>query len=122
MGGGFPHLEGQEVLEALRWASPLVPECTVIMNRHPLAQHDEHPLVTALQRAAVEAGGHVDLAVAPYWTDAALHSGAGTPAVVYGPTGEGLHEDEEWVTIESLHQCPATLRALAADCCGLTPQ
>lgn len=118
--GEFPHLQVQEVIAAIRAASPLVTECTVIMNRHPLAQHDEHPLVTALQRAAVEAGGHATLAVAPYWTDAALHSGAGTPAVVYGPTGEGLHEDEEWVTIESLHQCAATLRALAEDWCGTT--
>jgi hypothetical protein len=38
--------------------------------------------------------------------------------VVFGPTGQGLHEDVEWVTTASLDACAATLRHVIADWCA----
>ena len=55
---------------------------------------------------------------APYWTDAALHALAGTPAVVYGPVGDGLHEDLEWVSTDGLRRSVAALTGLARSWCA----
>ncbi len=37
-----------------------------------------------------------------YGSDARFYSGAGIPAICFGPVGAGLHSDEEWVDIASL--------------------
>jgi acetylornithine deacetylase/succinyl-diaminopimelate desuccinylase family protein len=39
-----------------------------------------------------------------YWTDAAIFAGAGIPALIYGPSGEGAHEAVEWVDVDSVLQ------------------
>jgi acetylornithine deacetylase len=73
-----------------------------------MALADDHPFLATVVDAV---GG--EPANAPYWTDAALHEAAGTPAVVLGPTGEGLHEHLEWVTEDSLHRLTAMLGDIA---------
>ena len=40
-----------------------------------------------------------------FWTDAAVLSEAGIPAILYGPTGAGLHSIEEWVDTQSVLTC-----------------
>lgn len=91
----------------------------VALSRPPLGVGDDHPLVRAVVDALCEnVGGIPVVASAPYWTDAALHHAAGTPAVVFGPKGEGLHEDLEWVSIASLGTCAATLETLARAWCA----
>ncbi len=54
----------------------------------------------------------------PYWTDAALLGAAGIPTVLFGPCGDGLHTELEWVSIASLERCVATYLAVAADFCA----
>jgi succinyl-diaminopimelate desuccinylase len=39
-----------------------------------------------------------------FCTDARFYGAAGMPAVCIGPTGAGLHSDQEWVDIDSLEQ------------------
>ena len=39
-----------------------------------------------------------------YGSDARFYSGAGIPAICFGPVGAGLHSDEEWVDIASLER------------------
>jgi acetylornithine deacetylase len=56
----------------------------------------------ALVAAAV---GADELHGIAFWTDAALLAGAGIPTVLYGPTGDGAHGDQEWVDLESLERC-----------------
>lgn len=68
---------------------------------------------TVADAVAAATGVEAVLAAMPYWTDAALHAGAGTPAVVFGPVGQGLHEDLEWVSIDSLHRCADALTRVA---------
>ncbi len=45
-----------------------------------------------------------------YGSDARFYSGAGIPAICFGPAGEGLHSDHEWVNIASLEQLYRILR------------
>ena len=40
-----------------------------------------------------------------FWTDAAVLGRAGIPAVLFGPTGAGLHAAEEYVEIDSVCIC-----------------
>lgn len=47
-----------------------------------------------------------------YGSDARFYSDAGIPAVCCGPTGAGLHSDEEWVDAESLVQFYQIARGL----------
>jgi acetylornithine deacetylase/succinyl-diaminopimelate desuccinylase-like protein/RimJ/RimL family protein N-acetyltransferase len=89
----------------------------VVITRPPMDIGDDHPLVVALATAVSATGGDVIVTSAPYWTDAALHVDTGTPAVVFGPTGVGLHEDLEWVTTDSLDRCSASLQSLARAWC-----
>ena len=62
-------------------------------------------------RAFVQAvGGEVNPKFG--WTDVARFTGLGIPAVNYGPGDPMLaHKQEEFVPIEQLHACEATLRA-----------
>ena len=40
-----------------------------------------------------------------FWTDAAVLGGAGTPSVLFGPGGAGLHSVEEYVRIADVLAC-----------------
>jgi len=55
---------------------------------------------------------------ASFWTDAALLAEAGIPSVLVGPTGQGLHSAEEWVSIESCVQVAEILVDSARRFCG----
>ncbi|HEX3108169.1 MAG TPA: M20/M25/M40 family metallo-hydrolase [Thermoanaerobaculia bacterium] len=52
-----------------------------------------------------------------FWTDAAIFGNAGTPTVVYGPGGAGLHGIEEYVRIDEVLTCRDVLVDLAARFC-----
>jgi acetylornithine deacetylase/succinyl-diaminopimelate desuccinylase-like protein len=88
------------------------------MTRPPMDIGADHDLVQALCTAVASTGRPATITTASYWTDAALHVAAGTPAVVFGPTGEGLHEICEWVTTDSLDRCTASLRHLVRSWCA----
>jgi acetylornithine deacetylase len=47
-----------------------------------------------------------------FWTDAAILNGAGTPAVLFGPGGAGLHSREEYVIVDDVCRCRDALAAL----------
>lgn len=51
------------------------------------------------------------------WVDSALLAGAGIPAVVFGPAGDGAHATDEWVDLESVTRCAEILLATARDFC-----
>ena len=52
-----------------------------------------------------------------FWTDAAIFGAAGTPTVVYGPGGAGLHGVEEYVRIEEVFTCRDVLIDVATRFC-----
>jgi acetylornithine deacetylase len=39
------------------------------------------------------------------WMDSALTSAAGIPTIIFGPTGDGAHADDEWVDLKSVQTC-----------------
>jgi acetylornithine deacetylase len=55
---------------------------------------------------------------APFWTDAALFTEAGIPAVLFGPRGDGAHAAVEWVDLASVERCRDLYVAVAAEFCG----
>ena len=61
---------------------------------------------------ASRAGGAVGVALVmllasfPFWADSGLLGAAGIPTVLYGPRGEGLHAEVEWVEIASAELAP----------------
>lgn len=119
--GRSPEEEVGAVLAAVVSVSGAVDGCsvsaTVSMSRPPLATPVEHPLVSAVCAALDRVGARSTVGAAPYWTDAALHAVASTPAVVIGPVGEGLHEDLEWVDVASLRHLAAAFVDLITTWC-----
>ena len=62
-------------------------------------------MVTLKKAVAAVTGAAPVLAGMGAWMDSALLSAAGIPTVVFGPRGEGLHGETEWVDLESLTAC-----------------
>ncbi|KAF2149673.1 acetylornithine deacetylase [Myriangium duriaei CBS 260.36] len=52
-----------------------------------------------------------------FWTDCALLAEAGIPAILWGPTGDGLHSKEEWPDIDSIRHVADGLTLVAAKFC-----
>ena len=61
--------------------------------------------------------GSEEVVGAPFWTDAALFTDAGIPAVLYGPRGDGAHAAVEWVDLASVERCRDLYVAVAAELC-----
>ena len=70
--------------------------------------------IVAVRRAC----GQCELAGMAAWTDTALLAAAGIPGVIFGPSGRGLHGAEEYVEVESVHQCAAALREIILEFCS----
>lgn len=77
----------------------------------------EHPLCRALAGVLARRGEAADPVGMSFWTDAAVLTAAGTPAVLFGPRGAGLHSREEYVEIDSVLACRDVLIDLARDFC-----
>jgi acetylornithine deacetylase len=88
-------------------------EVRLLVSREPFEIDEEHELVRAVVAAAKTSG----VIGVPFWTDAALFSGAGIPTVLFGPAGEGAHAAVEWVDVASLERCRAVYRAVAEALC-----
>ena len=80
-----------------------------VLTRPPHEIADGHPLCRALTQVLRRQGLDVTPTGMSFWTDAAILGRAGTPAVLFGPTGAGLHGPEEYVEIDSVRQCRDTL-------------
>ena len=70
-------------------------------------------LPVALTNAAAAAGCSARRVGMTFWTDAAILGGAGTPTVLFGPGGAGLHSIEEYVFVEDVCRCRDALVNLA---------
>ena len=77
----------------------------------------DHPLCRTLAGVLLRRGEAADPVGMSFWTDAAVLTAAGTPAVLFGPRGAGLHGREEYVEIDSVLACRDMLIDLARDFC-----
>jgi acetylornithine deacetylase len=87
-------------------------ELTVTRGPFEIAEAEE-----VVQLVTRHAGGPEPVGM-PFWTDAALLHGAGIPTVLFGPCGEGLHTEVEWVSIASLERCVEVYVSVAAELCA----
>ncbi|KAF7136910.1 hypothetical protein CNMCM5793_006572 [Aspergillus hiratsukae] len=79
----------------------------------------DHPLIQKTIACAAEVLGDCPEVVSvPFWCDAALLSEVGVPAIVYGPSGAGLHSKEEWVEVESLQRMSRVFEKLIQEFCA----
>lgn len=84
------------------------------VTRGPFEIDEGHEIVDLVARHA----GVPERVGLPFWTDAALLHAAGIPTVLFGPCGEGLHTEIEWVSLVSLERCVETYVAVAAELCA----
>ncbi len=98
--------EIDRLLEKCRSTDPdLVVERRTLLSREPFEVDENAEIVSIVGNAlgALEVGG------ASYWADSGFIAAAGIPTVLLGPSGEGAHAVEEWV---SLTDTAAVARAL----------
>jgi acetylornithine deacetylase/succinyl-diaminopimelate desuccinylase family protein len=89
-----------------------------IASREPFEVEEDADVVTTLRRCATSVMGvEPEIVGVPFWADSALLATAGIPTVVFGPHGEGLHSEVEWVDVASLEQCVEIYGAVAAELC-----
>ena len=53
-----------------------------------------------------------------WWEDSAIFGEAGIETVILGPAGGGIHEDVEWVELDSVHMLGEILYRTVTDFCG----
>lgn len=90
-----------------------------LLHRDPFEIDLTHPLVGAMRTAAGSTLSALPDEVAiSYWADSAFLAGAGIPTVLFGPGGAGAHEDVEWVDLDQVSACAASLLNLARAACA----
>jgi acetylornithine deacetylase len=90
-----------------------------VFTRDPLEVSWSEPVVDALKRAVTGVTGDTAiLSGMGAWMDSALLSAAGIPAVIFGPRGEGLHGETEWVDLASVAACREITLAAVRDFCA----
>jgi len=94
------------ILGALRRADDeFSAEASLQVSRPPYVLDASHPLAKAAQDALVRCGRSSTPTGMSFWTDAAILAASGTPSILLGPGGAGLHSLEEYVIIEDVYTC-----------------
>ena len=106
-------------LAAILAHEELVAEQRTLLVREPFEVDPAAPVVEAVRGAAAEVlGSAPTIGGASYWADAAFIAAAGIPTVMFGPSGEGAHAIEEWVSIADTEAVTRTLVAAAERLCA----
>jgi acetylornithine deacetylase len=88
------------------------------ISREPFEVFEKEEIVQLVRRhGGAVLGREPEVVGVPFWADSALLAAVGIPTVVFGPTGEGLHSEVEWVDIASLQQCVEIYSRVATDLC-----
>ena len=89
------------------------------ISRDPFEVPADAEIVQLVRRAATEVlGTEPDVVGVSFWADSALLSTAGIPTVLFGPHGDGLHTEVEWVDIASLERCLEIYTEVATAFCA----
>ncbi|NVP57431.1 M20 family metallopeptidase [Mycoplana rhizolycopersici] len=84
----------------------------------PLNTPVDHPLVQSLVANKTAVGRKPDIKGFVAVCDAAHYAGAGVDGVIFGPSGDGFHGDDEYVDVESLVETTKVIAASVIDWCG----
>jgi acetylornithine deacetylase len=111
------------LLEDCRREDPeLSARSRTLLVRDPFEIGEDEAIVAAAREASAEVlGSPAPLCGASYWADSAFIAAAGIPTVLFGPSGEGAHAVEEWVSIPDTVAVARTLVGVAQRVCG-SPQ
>jgi acetylornithine deacetylase len=111
--------ELESLLEACRDHDPeLEASQRTLLVREPFETAPEATIVELARNvAATVLGTAPATAGAGYWTDAAFIAAAGIPTIVFGPSGEGAHAAEEWVSVSATDAVVDILVAVAEQLC-----
>jgi acetylornithine deacetylase len=90
-------------------------ESRQVIVREPLSNNASQLITALLADALSEQERSPHVVGARYWTDAALVDACGIPVAVFGPGGHGIHSDNEWISIDDLVICSATLAKVMAE-------
>ena len=111
--------ELESLLERCRLADPaLTVERRTLLVREPFAVEPDAEIVRELSAAAALNGLSPAIEGASYWADSGFISAAGISTVLFGPSGAGAHETEEWVSISDTETVARTLVATARRLCA----
>jgi acetylornithine deacetylase/succinyl-diaminopimelate desuccinylase family protein len=89
------------------------------LNFPPMNTPVDHPLTLSLAKhASLVQATRPEIKGFEAVTDAAHYSGAGVASVIYGPSGDGFHGDNECVDIDSLIHTTKVIAAAVIDSCG----
>lgn len=98
-----------------RFKARVTPGLTQAPNDVPLT----HPLVEGLRTASAAVASEAPIEGLSCWTDAALLTAAGIPAVCYGPGDIGLaHGAEEYVPVGEIATATAVMTRFIREWCG----
>jgi acetylornithine deacetylase len=110
--------EVRAILQALCSEDPTFrAEATAMFSRPAYEVPVGHELPAAL--AAVLHANQIPARTvgASFWADSAVLGEAGTPSVLFGPGGAGLHSIEEFVILEDVLRCRDVLAGTARRFC-----
>lgn len=117
--GESPDGVREQIQALVNAVSDVEADVRVTFSREPLSLSPTQPIVETITRhwqrvtgTAADVGGQGG------WTDAALMTAAGVPSTVFGPQGQGLHGDDEWVDLASLATVRDVIRASVLDFCA----
>ena len=112
--------ELQELLAGIEKEDPSFKgEVKTTLFRGPMEIQPDSELVRFFIAASKpRLGNNPQIVGAPFWTDAASLFNAGTPAVLFGPSGAGAHAKEEWVDSASVQTCADIFGSLIDQFCG----
>jgi acetylornithine deacetylase len=112
--------ELERLLDACRAEDEaLVASRRTLLVREPLEMAPDSPVVTLVAGAVTHTLGAPPVVEgASYWADAAFIAAAGIPTVIYGPSGEGAHALEEWVSLSDTEDVTRVLLDVARRVCG----
>ncbi|HEY1518731.1 MAG TPA: M20/M25/M40 family metallo-hydrolase [Solirubrobacteraceae bacterium] len=107
------------LLEACRAQDPdLQASQRTVLVREPFQVAPDAPIVELTREVAAGLlGAPPAIGGAPFWADTAFIAAAGIPTVMFGPTGEGAHAAQEWVSISSTEAVARVLAAVAERFC-----
>ena len=89
------------------------------ISREPFEVAEDAEIVQLVRRHATAALGTEPATVgASFWADSALLAAASIPTVLFGPSGQGLHSEVEWVDVASLERCVEVYVGVASELCG----
>jgi acetylornithine deacetylase len=108
------------LLDRCRAADPeLDAEQHTLLVREPFELDPDAELVRTTSAAAAEVLPEAPpIGGASYWADAAFIAAAGIPTVMFGPSGEGAHAIEEWVSLPDTETVARTLIGVASRVCA----